>query len=661
MPRTGTGRGGSGQCRTMSHDVKRQLPIGAEIQPAGGVHFRVWAPAAPQVEVEFQASDAQPRPIVRLHSEPGGYHAGLAPEARPGMLYRFRLPTGSFPDPASRYQPDGPHGWSQIVSPATFTWTDDAWRGPTPRGQVVYELHLGTFTREGTWRAAQAELPELKALGITMIEVMPIADFPGTFGWGYDGVNLFAPSRLYGSPDDARAFVNRAHELGLSVILDVVYNHFGPDGNYLRQFSPAYFSSRYKNEWGEALNFDGPDAAGSREFFVSNACYWIQEYHFDGLRFDATQQIYDDSPRHILTEISTAARRAAGSRQVHLVAENECQSAALARPPVNGGQGLDAIWNDDWHHSAMVAATGRTEAYYTDYRGTPQEFISATKHGFLYQGQWYHWQEQRRGHSAFDLHPHQFVVFLQNHDQVANALRGLRLHQLASPGITRALTALTLLVPQTPLLFQGQEFAASAPFLYFADHHPELNAAIREGRGKFLQQFRSIAVPESIAVLPDPTDRQTFLRCKLDLTERVTHRAIYQLHADLLRLRREDRVFAEPAGIDGAVLGTNAFVLRYFSGKRPDSSTPASSAGDRLLVVNLGADLRFGPAPEPLLASPTRGGWQVVWSSESPVYGGHGTPSLETTAGWLLPGQAAFVLKPDENREPIRPRLSEKD
>lgn len=629
----------------------RQVPIGAEVQPGGGVHFRVWAPASTTARVEFLPTTGQAGWSLALHPEADGYFSGLAEAAGPGLLYRIRLDNGAYPDPASRFQPEGPHGPSQIVSAADFPWTDQAWAGPDPRGQVIYELHLGTFTPEGTWRAAMAQLPELKSLGVTMVEIMPVADFPGDFGWGYDGVNMFAPCRLYGTPDDARAFVNRAHALGMNIILDVVYNHFGPSGNYLRQFSPAFFNTKHINEWGEALNFDGPDASGPREFFVANACYWIREFHFDGLRFDATQQIYDDSPRHLLADISVAIRAAASPRRLYLVAENETQSATLVDPADQGGHGLNAIWNDDWHHAAMVAATGRAEAYYTDYRGHPQEFVSACKHGFLYQGQWYHWQNQRRGSPALGLQPHQLVVFLQNHDQVANTLRGLRLHQAASPGLTRALTALTLLAPQTPMLFQGQEFAASAPFLYFVDHEAGLNALVREGRTKFLQQFRSIAAPDAAALVPDPTDRQTFLRCKLDFAERVTHRAAYQLHADLLRLRREDSTLAGPVHFDGAVLGEHALVLRYFS---PDS-------GDRLLLVNLGSDLHFRPAPEPLLAPPAAQGWTVLWSSEAPAYGGHGTPTLETAAGWMLPGQAAFVLKPDENRQLIRPKLSEKD
>ena len=321
---------------------------------------------------------------------------------------------------------------------------------------------------------------------------MPVADFPGRFGWGYDGVNLFAPTRLYGRPDDFRQFVDQAHANGLAVILDVVYNHIGPDGNYLAAFSDAYFTDRYLNEWGEAINFDGPDAGPSREFFIANAGYWIDEYHLDGLRLDATQQMFDSSPTHILTEIGQRVREMARGRATIISSENEPQETKIVRPVEQGGYGLDALWNDDFHHSAMVALTGRNEAYYTDYHGTPQELISAVKYGYLYQGQHYSWQKQRRGTPALDLAPSVFVSFIQNHDQVANTARGERVHTQTSPGRYRAMTALMLLAPATPMLFQGQEIAASAPFLYFCDHDPELASMVKAGRTEFLRQFPSI-------------------------------------------------------------------------------------------------------------------------------------------------------------------------
>jgi maltooligosyltrehalose trehalohydrolase len=613
---------------------RRFLPIGAEPLPGGGTHFRVWSPRRRRVEVVLINGAA-----TELRAEDNGYFSGRVAEARVGSLYRFRLDGGSdlYPDPASRFQPEGPHGPSQIVAPDAFHWNDGKWRGVGRDGPVIYELHIGTFTRAGTWAAAQEQLPELAALGVTVIEMMPVADFPGRFGWGYDGVNLFAPTRLYGSPDDLRRFVDRAHALGIGVILDVVYNHLGPDGNYLKQFAEAYFTDRYKNEWGEALNFDGPDAGPVREFFIANAGYWISEFHFDGLRLDATQQIFDRSPEHVLAAINRRVREAARGKATLIVAENEKQHTRLVRSPEQGGYGLDALWNDDLHHSALAAVTGHNDAYYTDYHGTPQEFISAVKYGYLYQGQYYTWQKQRRGAPALDQPPAAFVSFIENHDQVANSGRGQHLAKLTSPGRLRALTTLLLLGPQTPMLFQGQEFGSSAPFFYFADHNPDLARLVCKGRAEFLAQFRSLALPATQAILLDPAEPATFERCKLDLEERKKHAELYALHRDLLRLRREDPVFRAPQlrGVDGAVLGPQAFVLRFFS-----------SEGDRLLVVNFGRDLDLSPAPEPLLAPPEDQHWTLRWSSDQVEYGGCGTPELDTETGWRIPGESAAVLVP---------------
>ncbi|HYT93357.1 MAG TPA: malto-oligosyltrehalose trehalohydrolase [Gemmataceae bacterium] len=626
---------------------RRRLPIGAEVLAAGGVHFRVWAPRRRRVEVVLEGGpDELPQsgPLaVELQAEGSGYFAGKVAAAVAGSLYRFRLDgaPGLYPDPASRFQPQGPHGPAQVIDPAHFPWTDSGWRGAGLKGQIIYEMHIGTFTREGTWEAAARELPELAALGVTVLEVMPVAEFPGRFGWGYDGVDLFAPTRLYGSPDDFRRFVDRAHSLGLGVILDMVYNHFGPDGNYLKQFAEAYFTDRYKNEWSEAINFDGDDAGPVREFFVANAGYWIDEFHLDGLRLDATQQIFDRSADHILAAINRRVREAARGRATLLVAENEVQHARLVRPPEKGGYGLDAVWNDDFHHSARVALTGHNEAYYTDFRGDPQEFLSAVKWGYLYQGQWYQWQQKRRGTPALDLAPAQFVTFIQNHDQVANSGRGQRYSQLSSPGRLRAMTALLLLAPGTPMLFQGQEFAASSPFLFFADHNPDLAKLVRKGRGEFLAQFRTLAVPEVQAALPDPADIKTFERCKLDFSERERNHEMYALHRDLLQLRRDDAAFRaqQPRGADGAVLGPQAFVLRFF----------VEGGDDRLLLVNYGRDLHLDPAPEPLLAPPEGKAWAVLWSSEDLRYGGNGTAALGTDESWRIPGEAAVVLRPGES------------
>jgi len=509
---------------------------------------------------------------------------------------------------------------------------------------------VGTFTPEGTWAAAGRELPWLKALGVTCVEMMPIAEFPGRFGWGYDGVDLFAPARAYGRPDDLRAFVDRAHALGLGVILDVVYNHLGPDGNYLKEFSAAYFTDRYTNEWGDAINFDGPGSRAVREFVVENAAYWVREFHFDGLRLDATQCIFDASDEHVIAELAARVRQEAAPRAVILVAENEPQHARLVRPRAAGGYDLDALWNDDLHHTAVVAATGRSEAYYSDHAGAPQELISAAKWGYLLQGQRYRWQKQRRGTASLDVEPARFVAFVENHDQVANSARGRRLHQLTTPGRYRALSALLLLWPGTPMLFQGQEFASSRPFLYFADHEPALASEVARGRAEFLAQFPSVADRAITRTLADPAAPQTFAQCVLDLRERDTHAPVVALHRDLLRLRRESAAFRAQSyrGVDGAVLGPEAFLLRYFDGPPGQAHDPAAvDRGDRLLIVNLGRNLDLDAAPEPLLAPPAGCRWAVQWSSEAPEYDGAGTPAIEDeTRGWHLPAHAAVVLRP---------------
>jgi maltooligosyltrehalose trehalohydrolase len=615
----------------------RRLPVGAEPVPGGGTHFRVWAPKSASVKVQLsQTEPVQNAQEVELAAEGTGYFGAHIAGAGPGMLYRYKLESGSFPDPASRFQPDGPHGPSQIVDASQFRWNDQHWGGIKRNGQVIYELHIGTFTRAGTWAAAQEELPELASLGITVIELMPVAEFPGQFGWGYDGVDLFAPTRLYGQPDDFRRFVDHAHAVGLGVILDVVYNHFGPDGNYLKHFSDNFFTDRYSNEWGDAINFDGEQSQPVREFFCANAAYWIGEFHLDGLRLDATQQMFDASSEHILAALGRHVRQAGRGKATFVVAENESQNATLVRPLGQEGYGLDALWNDDFHHATTVALSGHTDGYYIDYQGSAQELISAIKWGFLYQGQRSNWQGKPRGTPCLDLAPNQFINYLQNHDQVANSLLGLRVHQIGSPHRVRALTALLLLGPATPMLFQGQEFGASTPFLFFADHQPELSRLVAEGRKKFLSQFSAIANQESQSCFIPPHSIESFQRSKLDLSERNKNGGVYEMHRDLLRLRREDPVFSrpQPRGVDGAVLGPETLVLRFFS----------LGEGDRLLLANLGADLFLRHVSEPLLANMEGCVWDLIWSSESPRYGGNGTPPLQTEQGWRIPGHATVVF-----------------
>ena len=628
----------------------RRYPIGAELIGVNETHFRVWAPKAKHVDIvlEESAEKNAKRTFHPLQAEESGYFSASA-EAGADTRYRFRVDNAEHfhPDPASRFQPDGPHGSSCVIDPENFQWTDGAWPGLKMKGQVIYEMHVGTFTREGTWRAATEQLAELARIGVTVVEMMPIADFPGNFGWGYDGVDFFAPTHLYGNPDDLRGFVNHAHSLGLGVILDVVYNHFGPDGNYVRVFSDHYFTARYENDWGESINFDGPNSGPVREFFITNGRYWIDEFHFDGFRFDATQNVCDTSDEYIIGAVGRAARIAAGRRSLILIAENEPQEAKLIRPRNEGGDDLDGLWNDDFHHSAFVALTGRNEAYCTDYSGSPQEFISAAKYGYLYQGQPYSWQKSQRGTPSFGIPPEAFVAFIENHDQISNNPRGERLRFRASPGRYRAMTTLLLLGPWTPLLFQGQEFGASSPFIFFTDvGDGPMREGIRKGRFEFLAQFPSMANDEMQRNLPSPSDPQVFADCKLDFSQRATNREFYDLYVDLIKLRREDARFREqkPGGIDGAVLGPSSFVLRYFAGEKDD----------RLLVVNFGKRQVLTPAPEPLLAPPLGCEWETLWTTESPRYGGPGAVPVVTQEQWLLPAEAAVALRLVREKAPRR-------
>jgi maltooligosyltrehalose trehalohydrolase len=616
----------------MSTMIQRRLPVGAEIVSEGGAHLRVWAPRRKVVEVVLETGGT-----VALEPEPGGYFSGLVESAHPGTLYRFRLDRTEplYPDPAARYQPAGPHGPSQIVDSNAYRWTDRNWPGIEINGQILYEMHVGTFTREGTWNAAKAHLLELADVGVTTIEVMPVTDFPGRFGWGYDGVCLYAPTRLYGTPDEFKAFVDHAHSLGLGVILDVVYNHVGPDGNFLNEFSDSYFTTKYQNEWGEAPNFDGPDSRPVREFFTSNAAYWIDEFHIDGLRLDATQQMFDNSAEYIVAEIVREARKAAGRRSIVIVAEDETQRAQLAMSPENGGSGLDALWNDDFHHTARVAMTKRSEAYYSGYFGTPQEFISAAKWGYLFQGQYYAWQKKRRGTPSTALPPSRFITYVQNHDQIANAAGGERIQNLTSPALYRAITAIMFLSPATPMLFQGQEFGAKSPFHYFADHNPTLAPLVQKGRAQFMNQFASIA--DSKCPIPVVNDPRTFEACKIDHLESTKDPRLLALHRDLIRLRKCDPVFSAQRSdwMHGAVLAPDAFVLRFFGG----------DCGDRLIVVNLGRDLNPLPGVEPLMAPPAGCDWTLMWSSESPRYGGCGRHPVDKNGQWSLTAEATLVLE----------------
>jgi maltooligosyltrehalose trehalohydrolase len=612
------------------------------VTPAGA-DFRVWADGKRSVTLVL--GDGREMPLA---ADGDGWFAGGVSGLRPGARYGFRVEGGVvLPDPASRRQPDGPEAMSELVGPDAYPWTDAAWRGIGPARQVVYELHIGTFTPEGTWAAAAGRLPHLADLGVTVIEMMPVAEFRGRFGWGYDGALPYAPTSLYGTPDDLRGFIDAAHRHGIGVILDVVYNHFGP-GNRLADFSERWFTDRYRTDWGRAPNFDSAGSEAVRDYVAENAAYWIAEFHFDGLRLDAVHAIFDSSPEHIVQRIAREARAAAGARNILLVGEDERQQARFARPETAGGLGLDALWNDDFHHSAQVALTGRREAHYHDHRGAPQEFVAAAKFGHLFQGQRYDWLDAPRGAPSRDLPATAFVNFLENHDQIANSALGQRRHAETGPARLRALTALLLLAPQTPLLFQGQEFWAASPFVFFADQGPELDPLVAEGRADFLGQFASLADQNARARLPRPADPATFARCRLDWSELEARPDVLALHRDLLRLRRDTAAFAaQPSGsrgeIDGAVIGPRAFLLRYFAATPPEQ---------RLLLVNLGPQLNLSSVPDPLYAPPEGTDWHVVWSSEDPAYGGAGRRDLDTSRRITLSADSALVLAPGPPHPP---------
>jgi maltooligosyltrehalose trehalohydrolase len=619
-------------------DARRRYPAGAELQPDGSTHFRVWAPEPRQIALRIERPGDKPRDIA-LEREAEGYYSALVADATAGTRYRYVLDGDALADPASRFQPDGPFGPSEVVDPTRFSWKQPTPRGAELEGQVLYEMHPGTFTPDGTWRSAIEKLPLLADAGITTVEVMPVSDFPGRFGWGYDGVFPYAPAHQYGTPDDFRAFVDSAHAIGLGVILDVVYNHLGPDGCVFGRYAKAYYSKTYSNEWGDPLNFDGADAGPVRDYFASNAAYWIDEFMLDGLRLDATQTIHDRSPRHIITEIGCRARSAAKGRPIILVAESEAQTVRLVRPVDASGYGLDAVWNDDFHHSAIAAITGKREAYYSDHHGTPQELISAAKRGYLFQGQRYAWQRQARGTRTDGIAAAAFVTYLENHDQIANSGDGSRVRLQTSPGRYRAITALMLLMPGTPMLFQGQEFGASAPFMYFADHNPELAKAVQKGRAEFIKQFPSLASAAAQQRMPAPHDPRTFEACKLNWQEREANEPWLRLHRDLLTLRRTDAALRaqDATALDGAVLGPELFVLRFGHSSAPE---------ERLLIVNFGPDMEAASFAEPLVAPPEGHTWQIRWSSAEPEYGGYGTPAVVTDAGWRVPAHAAIVLQP---------------
>jgi len=527
------------------------MPFGAAVTADGGVRFRLWAPGAAGVDLRLEGPSGERR--LPMDALGDGWHQLVTDQAGPGTRYRFR-PCGEpgtgadgglwVPDPASRFNPDDVHGPSEVIDPAAYTWQDGAWRGRPWEEAVVYELHVGSFTPQGSFRAVIERLDYLKELGVTALELMPVADFPGRRNWGYDGVLPFAPDAAYGRPEDLKALVDAAHACGLMVFLDVVYNHFGPEGNYLHVYARRFFTERHHTPWGAAINYDGEDRRGVRDFFIHNALYWLTEYHLDGLRLDAVHAILDDSRPDILEELAAAVAAGPGrQRRVHLVLENDDNAARyLERGEARAG-GYAAQWNDDLHHALHVLVTGEADGYYAEYAPDPARHLArCLAEGFAWQGEPSAWRDGGpRGEPSGQLPPAAFVAFLQNHDQTGNRALGERLHQIADPDRLRAAVALLLLQPQPPLLFMGEEFAAATPFLFFCDFGADLRDAVREGRRREFAGFARFSDPAALASIPDPGEAATFLAIRLawSCLAQAPHREWLDYYRALLALRHE--------------------------------------------------------------------------------------------------------------------------
>jgi maltooligosyltrehalose trehalohydrolase len=548
--------------------------------------------------------------IVPMKKGVDGMFAAEIPQARPGDLYRYRVEGHNvYPDPASRFQPEGVHGPSQIVDPKHFPWTDAQWRGIPAEDLIIYELHVGTFSPEGTYEGLIRRLPHLVQLGVTAIELMPLADFPGLRNWGYDGVCPYAPARCYGSPDELRQLVNASHRAGLAVIVDAVYNHLGPDGNYTGVFSPFYTTSNHKTDWGQGMNFDGERSVHLREFFIQNALHWIHEYHMDGLRLDATHAMADNSARHFLAELVMRVKESTLGRRVHIIAEDNRNLATLIRPESEGGFGLTAVWADDFHHQVRRIAAGDHDGYYVDYSDQVEDLVETINKGWFYQGQPSVFLKGPRGTTSEGLPPHQFVFCIQNHDQVGNRAFGDRLHHQIDAPTYRAVSTLLLSAPETPLLFMGQEWATRSPFLYFTDHDEELGKAVREGRK---EEFKSFLTFSGAQDLPDPQAPDTFRRSKLVWTEKLKepHTSMWQFYQALIQWRRSEFGFGSPHSKYKAVAADKGTVL---------IRRTARDGGEVLIVVRLKGAGVIDLALHPDVVS-TNKPWHVIITSEEKTY-----------------------------------------
>ncbi|HTK12930.1 MAG TPA: malto-oligosyltrehalose trehalohydrolase [Xanthobacteraceae bacterium] len=590
------------------------MRFGATLVGSDGVEFQLLAPKHNHIRLKLHDDDT----LHAMQATAAGWHACTLP-ARPGSLYQFVLPDGlHVPDPASRFQPQDAHGPSEVIDPAAYGWQDGDWKGRPWEESVLYELHVGAFTPEGTFCAAIDKLDTLAALGITAIELMPVAEFPGRRNWGYDGVLWFAPDAAYGRPDDLKALVDAAHARGLMVFLDVVYNHFGPDGNYLSTYAPI-FTETHHTPWGAAVNYDAGGAEVMRDLVIANALFWIHEYHFDGLRLDAVHAILDDSPDHILERIAQQVRASAQGRYVHLILENEDNEASrLARNAAGLPLQYTAQWNDDVHHVLHTAASGESSGYYVDYAGDTGKLGRALAEGFAFQGEMMPYRDKPRGEPSAGLPPTAFVSFIQNHDQVGNRALGERLTAYAPAAAVRAVAAIYLLAPQVPMIFMGEEWAATQPFPFFCDFAGDLAQAIRDGRRKEFARFPEFQDLKARERIPDPTAEATFLSAKLDWDEatREPHAACRAFYQSILAVRRAE-IVPRLRGLSGHaghydILAPLAVRVTWSLADASVLTLHANLTDEPLTGISLPRDNRIWS--EGRIGDDTLGAWGLVWS-----------------------------------------------
>lgn len=599
--------------------------LGATSLPDGRCQFLVWAPHAKEVAVHLLAPRERTVPLARSGR---GYHYALVKEVEPGSLYFYQLDgEKERPDPASRYQPQGVHGPSQVIDIKAFSWSDNGWRGLAAEDMILYELHVGTFTPEGTFAAVIPHLARLRELGITAVELMPVAQFPGHRNWGYDGVFPFAVQNTYGGPQGLQTLVDACHRHGLAAILDVVYNHLGPEGNYLSDFAP-YFTDRYRTPWGPALNFDGPGSDEVRRFFLENALYWVTDFHFDGLRLDAIHAILDFSARPFLAELAEAVHGQGErlGRNLLVIAESDLNDARVIRSPAVGGYGLDAQWNDDFHHALHVLLTGERNGYYQDF-GRVEDLARAFREGYVYTGQYSPYRGRRHGNSPQGSPASRFIVFSQNHDQVGNRARGERLSSLTSFAGLKLAACAVLLSPFVPMIFMGEEYGDTAPFQYFTSFaDPKLAEAVRQGRR---QEFAAFAWEGEI---PDPQDESTFTRSRLhpELAGTGPHRILYDLYRYLIRLRRSLSALAGPD--KGQVEATACEDEQLLLLRR-------GYGGDQVFAL-----FHFGHEEKTVRIRLPAGTWHKVLDTSEEQWAGPGSTIPPTLAS---PGEVLLCLSPE--------------